>query len=120
MSKFFVTALCIFISIHSFSQTEIKVDSARSHVGEIVKVCTKVFGGKTLDNAKGTPTLLDAGAAYPNQLLTILIWGDKKENFKNPVATYYMNKNVCIIGKVLLYKDKPEIVLNTEDQITLQ
>ena len=110
----------IFISLISYCQTEINIDSAARHEAEIVKVCTKIYGGKYLASSKTHPTFLDAGASYPHQKLTILIWGDKRSNFKNPPETFYTNKNVCIIGKITMYKDKPEIIINSEDQITIQ
>jgi len=57
------------------------------NLGETVIVCTKIFGGKYLENAKDAPTFLNAGGNYPNAPLTIVIWAEAervlKTNLKN-------------------------------------
>lgn len=96
------------------------VDGLEQYEGKIVKVCTKIYGTKFLDNNGGKPTFLNAGGAFPNAPLTILIWGDNRKNFKNAPEKYYDGKNVCITGKVVIYKGKPEIIVTKEDEIVVQ
>lgn len=88
--------------------------------GKLVKVCTKIYGTKFLDNNGGKPTFLNAGAAFPNSPLTILIWGDNRKNFKNAPEKYYDGKDVCITGKIVMYKGKPEIIVTKEDEIEVK
>ena len=45
------------------------------HVGDSIAVVGKITGGKFLADAADSPTLLNMGAAFPNQLLTIVIPG---------------------------------------------
>src|ERR1035437_2634304 len=78
---------------------------------------TKIFGGKYLENSKGTPTFLNAGGSYPNAPLTLVIWADARKEFKNKPEEYYAGKSVCVTGKIELFKDKPQIVINKEEQI---
>ncbi len=96
----------------------ITIEEAPKHVGEMVKVCTKIYGGKYIESSKA-PTLLNAGADYPDNPLTLVIWSDKRANFKNPPEVFYKGKDVCVTGKVQLYKGKPEIVVTAEEQIQL-
>ncbi len=96
----------------------IKLEETTKYVGEIVKVCTKIYGGKYIESSKA-PTLLNAGADFPDNPLTLVIWSDKRANFKNPPEVFYKGKDVCVTGKVQLYKGKPEIVVTAEEQIQL-
>ena len=105
------------ITTPAFAQKEIKIGEVKNHVGDTVKICTKIFGGKFLEGSNGTPTFLNAGGSYPNAPLTLVIWTDARKEFKNKPEEYYAGKNVCITGKVELFKDKPQIVILHETQI---
>jgi hypothetical protein len=119
--KYILSLLIVLaISCPAKSQTEIKIEELSSHIGDSVTVCTKIYGGIFLDRSKGTPTLLNAGGTYPNAPLTLLIWADVRQSFKEAPETYYKDKDVCITGKVILYKDKPEIIIYAEKQIVLK
>jgi len=98
----------------------IPVEDAAKHEGETVKICTRIYGSKYLETAKGKPTFLNAGAKYPNSPLTLVIWDDNRSHFKNAPDTYYDGKNVCVTGKIEMFKGKPEIVLTDESQISVQ
>ena len=80
----------------------IDIHDAANHYNEYVQVCAKVYGYKALDNL----TLVNLGAAYPNQLLTIVLRGDAKDAYNG-----LDGQTVCVTGKVVSYKDKPEIVV---------
>ena len=70
-----------------------------------------------METAKGTPTFLNAGGSYPNAPLTLVIWADARKEFKNKPEEYYAGKNVCVTGRVEVYRDKPQIVIAHESQI---
>ena len=112
---------CFFIiANYSFGQQEIKINELKQHVGDSVKVCTKVFSARYLEDAKGSPTFLNAGGKYPNSPLTIVIRGDERQNFDNAPEKFYPGKAVCVTGKIELYKDKPQIVVTSKSQIVEQ
>ena len=54
---------------------------------------------------------------FPNQLLTLVVWGSDRKNFSNTPEIFYINKNVRVSGKVMLFKEKPQLVLYSEKQI---
>ena len=110
-----LTALFCLATFPVFAQKEIKIDDAKNHVGDTVKICTKIYGGKFLE--KDTLTLLNAGAYYPDAPLTIVIRADARKEFNTDPVTYYKGLEVCITGKIELFKDKPQIVINTKSQI---
>ena len=115
--KNILTALVCFVTISAFSQTEIKVDDAKNHIGETVKICTKIFGGKFFE--KDSLTLLNAGGFYPDAPLTIVIRGKLRDEL-NMSEEYYKGAEVCIMGKLEMYMEKPEIVIFKKEQIEEQ
>ena len=106
------------VAVHG--QQEIKMDDLPKHVGDSVTVCTKIYGGIFLDRSKDTPTLLNAGDKYPNAPLTVVIWADARQMFKEKPELLFKDKDVCITGKISLFKDKPQIVVYSEKQIVVK
>ena len=102
------------------AQQEILVEDAAKHVGDSVKICTKIYGGVYLERSKGTPTLLNAGGAFPNAPLTLVIWPATRATYKTAPEELYKDKEVCITGRIILYKDKPEIIITDEKQLTFK
>jgi hypothetical protein len=113
-----------FILLISFSaawaQTPAKLEDIGNHVGDSISVSGKVYSIRYLESAKGAPTLMNLGAAFPNQLLTVVIFGEDRKNFKEAPETYYKDKTVTIVGKVNLYREKPQIVVQNPSQIIIR
>ena len=120
MKRGLVAIVSLFLVFAAQAQKEISIDSLSQHIGDSVVVCTKIYGGIYLERSKGTPTFLNAGAAYPNAPLTVVIWADARAKFKEAPEVFYKDKAVCITGKIILYKEKPEIVVYAETQIVLK
>src|SRR5450432_1639245 len=116
--KLILVALFCLTAFSSFAQTEIKIDDAKNHVGDIVKICTKIYGGKFLQ--RDTLTLLNAGGYYPDAPLTIVIRAGARKEFNTDPVAYYKGAEVCITGKIELFKDKPQIVVATKSQLVEQ
>jgi hypothetical protein len=60
--------------------------------------------------SKAGNIFLNFGARYPNQVFTAFIPKDSADKF--PHAKELDGKTVSITGKIVLYKGKPEIVLD--------
>jgi hypothetical protein len=88
----------------------IGVQDAAQHYNENVQCCAKVYGIKALDNL----TLVNLGAAYPNQPLTIVLRDAARD-----IGPGLDGKNICVTGTVVSYKDKPEIVVTDPKQIVV-
>ena len=97
--------------------SEVDINDLDKHLNKMVKVCTKVYSTKQL--ASGI-TFLNLGGEYPNSPLTIVIFKDKLSNFKNSPEKYYYGKNICVTGKLILYKGKPEIIVSNEMEIVVK
>jgi hypothetical protein len=101
----------------SYAQPIIKPAEAPQHIGDSVKVCGKIYGGKYLEAAKNQPTFLNMGAIYPNQQLTIVIWGNVRKSFAYVPEKELTNKMVCVTGRIEEFNNKPQIVINNVAQL---
>ncbi len=84
----------------------VKETEVGNHIGETVKVCSKVYGHKDF----GSMVLVNMGGAYPNSLFTVVLRGSAK-------GLELDGKLICVSGKVIDYKGKPEIVVTNPKQI---
>ena len=102
----------------AFSQS-IKLEDVPKHIGDSVTVCGKIFSTNYLESGHDQPTFLNMGAAYPNDILTILIWKKARAKFTYKPEEKLLNKTICVSGKIVSYKGKPQIVVHQESQITV-
>ncbi len=119
MKKFitlsYFTLIWIVSSAQSFSPEE-----ASKKVGDSLTVCGKIFGGRFFETSAGCPTLLNMGAAFPASPLTIMIPGDVRIKMGYAPEQQLKDKNICVRGKVILFKGKPEIVVYNVSQLQIQ
>src|SRR6476469_5214793 len=97
--KYFAILSALFIPYTSLAQKEIKIEDAINHVGDSVKICSMAYGGTHLETAKGLPTFLNLGRAYPDPLLTIVITDEVRKQFKIVPEDFFNNLEVCVTGK---------------------
>lgn len=114
MKKLSSLALFLFICLAAKSQTKIDIKDISKHIGDTVTICDSVYTTRALNGL----TLINMGAAFPKQLLTVVIYKADLAKFTEPEKTY-LNKKVCVTGKLVLYNDKPQIVVNEAKKITL-
>ena len=120
MKKCCLTLVVAVCSLFAFGQQVINVEDAAKHVGDSVTVCTKIFGARYFESSKGAPTLLNAGAKYPDAPLTIVIYGESRAAFPTKPEEFYVDKDVCVTGRIALFKEKPQIVLTNSSDITVK
>lgn len=104
----------------SVSQTTptpvISLDAVGRYVGQNVKVEGKVYGVKQT----GRVAFINMGAAFPNATLTLFIPSEHLKNFKDVSLTSYDGKAITVSGKIALYQNKPQIVLQLPAQIEMK
>jgi hypothetical protein len=92
----------------------ISADAAAKHVGETATV------EGTVANVKHAPRFhaifVDFGSAYPNQSFTAYI--DEKNAAKFPDVDKLIAHKAKVTGKIVLYRGKPEIVVEEASQLT--
>ena len=117
IKRTYLLFVLLFIGVFTQAQKQIKLEEATRNVGDSVSTCGKVYSSRYFEGSQDAPTLLNLGAAYPNQLLTIVIYGEARKLFKEAPEVYFRDKNICVTGKISLYKDKPQIVIYKPEQI---
>jgi hypothetical protein len=108
----FAIAICTSAQLAKLSPNQ-----AKDHIGEVQTVCGKVVSTRFASNSKGQPTFLNLDKPYPNEVFTILIWGENRSKFETP-ETKYNGTNVCVSGRISVYHGTPEIVATNPDQMT--
>ncbi|HZH63474.1 MAG TPA: hypothetical protein VEY10_01195 [Flavisolibacter sp.] len=98
----------------------IKAEEAAQHIGDSVMICAKVYTARYLDRSKGKPTLINMGAPYPNQPLTIVIYEEDRAKFNGAPEEAFLDKEICVIGTLQLYNERPQIVVRRKEQITMK
>ncbi len=107
------------LTTFTFAQKTVPLDSIAKYDGKTVTVCAKVLGTHLTTGDKKT-TYLNFGQPFPNSTFTVVIFESDLANFKYAPSEFLKDKNVCITGKVEMFKGKPEIIVKKEDQIKVQ
>lgn len=85
----------------------ITTSEAAKHIGERETVCGTIASEHTATSSRGTPTFINLDRAYPNQVFTLLIWGDDGAK----VGAVPESGRICATGLIQVYRGSPEIVL---------
>lgn len=120
--KLFLTLIFATIGSMAFSQVEVKTPAElKGHVGDSIKYCGKVASARLMDRSFNAPTFLNIDNPYPNQTFTVVIWKWDRENFQEKPEKFYLDKNVCIYGKLELFKETQlQVTIHSEAQIVIQ
>jgi micrococcal nuclease len=100
------------------ARLELTAAQAADHVGSTAEVCGTVASTKYAESSRGQPTYLNLERPYPEQLLTIVIWGNDRRTFGKPEVRYD-GKRLCVIGKIELFRGRPEIVARDPSQVVV-
>jgi hypothetical protein len=100
----------------SIGQTQtLTASQAKAHEGENATVCGEVASEKTAVSSRGEPTFINLDSAYPNQVFTILVWGDDRAT----VGTLpRIGAHTCATGLIKDYPGVPEIVVRSSGQLS--
>ena len=93
--------------------------AAKDHMNETGTVCGKVVGTRYLPDSERKITFLNFDEAYPKTPFTAVIFGENRSKFGEPEKTY-LNKNLCVTGKIEEYNKKPQIVLTEPSQVEVE
>jgi len=92
------------------AQTVIAAKNAKKYIGRTVTICEKIFDGKLILPAN-TIVLYAGGYGSDQQLLTVIIPASSRGKFGGRPEADYLGKDVTITGKLILYRNKPGIVV---------
>ncbi len=100
------------------SSSTIEWTEASSHIGETVTVRGPVVAVNYAEESKGSPTFIDIGAAYPDaSRVTIVIWGEDRNNFAYPPETISAGETLDVTGEIYPYEGACYIKATSHTQI---
>ncbi len=100
-----------------FGKGKINSLQARDYIGKEACVCGKVVSTKFSENGKTNPTYINLDKKYPEQVFTLMIFGQDRQNFSYKPEEFLQGKTICVKGKVGEYKGTPQIIANKEKQV---
>jgi hypothetical protein len=112
-SRLLLLPLFAFVLVAVNAQS-ISAADAKNHIGQKATVCGKVLSERTATGSRGQPTFINLDAPYPNQIFTILIWGDDRANVG---ALPQEGSRACATGTIQEYRGVPEIVVRNSGQL---
>jgi hypothetical protein len=117
--KTFFLLIAVTIGLSCFAQKQIKLEEAKDHIGDSVKLEGIVSGARVFedDDKKPTLSLISLGGEYPNQLLTIAVQPSYKTNGVEFPDNRLKGSRIVVTGKLELYKGKPQIVVRSFEQL---
>ena len=119
MSRRSILAFVLLASTSALAQKTLTATEAKGHIGEQATVCGKVVSTRWAESSRGGPTFLNFDQPYPNQVFTLVIWGNDRSKFGEPETTY-RGKRICVTGKISAFKGVPEVVATETSQIKAQ
>jgi hypothetical protein len=119
MKQLLTVSILLLLTIVVNAQQKIKLEEVNNHVGDSVEVIGIVSDSHYAKNNDNSPCFLNIGGKYPNQKLAVVIWEADRKNFNKPPEEEFINSNVRIIGKIELYKSRPEIIVHNYNGISI-
>ena len=113
MKTLAVLATLLLFAAVGLSET-LTASQAKAHEGENATVCGSVASEHTAMRSRGEPTFINLDSAYPNQVFTILVWGDDRANVG---ALPRAGAHACATGLIKDYRGVPEIVVRDNTQL---
>jgi DNA/RNA endonuclease YhcR with UshA esterase domain len=116
MKPFFLFIVLLF-SITAFSQQQaqpISIDSVQQYLGKYVTIVAKVSGVKETEKI----SYINLDGAFPNQKLTLVVFTGDRKKFTTSLKRLD-GEQVRVTGNITMYKGKPQIKLESEDQIII-
>jgi DNA/RNA endonuclease YhcR with UshA esterase domain len=111
-------SMVLLLATSIVAQKKLTAGEAKEHFGETATVCGQVVSTRYADSTKGQPTFLNLDKPYPNQVFTIVIWGDHRSKFGKP-EDGFKGKRICVSGKITAYAGLPEIVVEDPKQVRI-
>ena len=109
----FIALVIIAFEATASAQQKFSAEDFNKKLGKTGTLCDTIYSLKIVSD---TLTLLNMGAAYPNQKYTVAVKGNK-------ITLDWANlkgKPLCVTGVFILYKGKPEIEIAEPERINEQ
>jgi hypothetical protein len=108
-------AIVLSLTVAPAFAADIGVKDAAAHAGQMATVIGLV---DNVHQTRSNMIFIDMGGTYPNNAFSAVIFAKDAGKFPNLMPL--KGKKVGISGKIEMYRDKPEIVLHTADQVKMR
>jgi DNA/RNA endonuclease YhcR with UshA esterase domain len=112
MRSLILASALVAAALPARAEMMIQPGDAKAHVGKTVTIQAAVTEVKT---GRGGVTFLDMGGSFPDNPFAAVIFASDLAKFSGAKAL--KGKTIAISGEVVLYQDRPEIILKTADQL---
>lgn len=99
------------------AQNRITPSEAMRYVGKAATVCGQVASATYAMRSRGRPTFLNLDRPYPDEIFTVVIWGNNRRKFRTAPEKAFRGERVCVSGTVREYRGVPEIIVSDPSQI---
>lgn len=100
------------------AQQKLSEEDLKQYLDKKVEYCNKVYG-TYVTKGKKKVALFNLGGDYPNHELTVAIFESDWNKFDYKPDDFLKGKEICVTGKLIMYRDKPEIIVNSPNQIKI-
>lgn len=113
ISIFLISLISFLVSsqISYARDNSIRTYEAANYIGQTKTVCGTISGTKLTEKA----FFINLDGSYPNQAFTNVIFKSSINLFD--MTIFSIGNHICTNGQIKSYKGKPEIILNTPNQI---
>lgn len=99
--------LALALAACAASASGMSAAQAAQHIGETATVCGTIASAHYASGSNGQPTFINLDKPYPEQVFTVVIFGDYRGQFSRPPETW--TGHLCVTGRITAYHGKPEI-----------
>ncbi|MFK7969139.1 MAG: DNA/RNA non-specific endonuclease [Bacteroidia bacterium] len=96
---------------------QITAEEAEAYIDEKVLVCGTIVATKYLPESKKQITYLNFSRPFPQTPFTAVIYGENRTKFPENPEVLYLDQEVCIQGRVVAYKGRPQMVVHHPAQV---
>lgn len=115
----FITTILVFVASLAFSQVEtITTAQAKDFINKEVILTGKVVATRVVNDRNGKQIMfINLDEKYPNNPVDVVIFNEVFEKMKL-VEGEILNKTVKIKGFLSTYKEKPQMIIQSEESLS--
>ena len=98
----------------------ITATEASDHIGKTAEICGMVASAAYLQQVRGRPTFLNFEQPYPDQVFTVVIWGDNRSAWSSPPERLYDQQSVCVTGRITSHEGNPQVIVRKPGNIRVE
>lgn len=111
-------ALILSLITPTSAQRVIPIEASKYHYGDTVIICGRISERSFSENSKPYHMLMRLESENSRIKLTVLTNFNKGNNSDNTEINY-VNKNVCIKGKIIKFKNELGIMVTNKEEIKI-